>query len=106
VRIILNQINLATYLVEFQHVKIMKKIKTILLTFFLALVNVSTVLAGNPPPPQQASAQKSANTLDADDDPPTHPNLPIDQDLIYLAIGGLILGATVIYKNKIKKASM
>lgn len=105
-RIILKQINLATYLVEFQHVKIMKKIKTIFLTFFLALVNVSTVLAGNPPPPQQS--QKSANTLDAnaDDDPPTHPNLPIDQDLVYLVIGGLILGASVIYKNKIKKASM
>lgn len=91
-RIILKQINLATYLVEFQHVKIMKKIKTIFLTFFLALVNVSTVFADDPGTPGN--------------NPPTHPNLPIDQDLVYLIVAGLILGASVIYRNKIKKASM
>lgn len=91
-RIILKQINLATYLVEFQHVKIMKKIKTIFLTFFLALVNVSHVFADPPGTPGNL--------------PPTHPNLPIDQGLVYLSIAGLILGASVIYRNKIKKASM
>lgn len=70
----------------------MKKIKTILLTFFLALVNVSYVFADDPGTPGNRA--------------PGDPGAPIDQGIVYLIIGGLILGASVIYRNKIKKASV
>jgi len=76
-------------------------------------MSVSVFYAKTPPSPNNVSAQKSASangtitTLADEDDPGTLPeDIPINQNLIYLIIGGVVLGTTVIYRNKIKKASM
>ena len=80
-------------------------------------MSVSVFYAKTPPSPDNVSAQKSAsangtNTILADDDGDgidddiDQEPLPINQNLIYLIIGGVVLGTTVIYRNKIKKASM
>lgn len=68
-------------------------------------MNVPNVLADNeppPPPPAAAKGAASSATLAA----PPGPGLPINQDLPYLIAAGLLLGTAVIYRNKIKKASI
>ncbi|GAA3759028.1 hypothetical protein [Flavobacterium ginsengiterrae] len=70
----------------------MKIIRIIFLVFFLVL-NVSNVLAEDPPCPGGC-------------DPETPLEGPINEDLPYLIVAGLILGSAVIYRNKIKKASI
>ena len=66
------------------------------------------MLAGPTPPSPTA---KTAGTMSLEDDdgpggPGGGPKFPIDQNIIFLVIGGLALGATVIYKSQIKKASI
>lgn len=68
----------------------MKVIKTVFFTFFLILINVYSVLA----------------TPEPDPGPPEPPGGPIDSYLLVLIIAALVLGMVVIYKNKIKKASV
>ncbi|MNF96629.1 hypothetical protein D3C87_1802360 [compost metagenome] len=72
----------------------MKVIKTVYFTFFLTLINVCSVFADPP-------------ALDDPTDPPLEPpGGPIDSYLLILIIAALMLGMVVIYKNKIKKASV
>jgi hypothetical protein len=73
----------------------MKIVKTVYFTVFLIFINIYTVLADNPP------------AFDDPTDPPLEPpGGPIDSYLLVLMIAALILGSVVIYKNKIKKASV
>lgn len=78
-----------------QHVKIMKEIKTAFFAICLVLLNVSVVMA------QQDEELPLPGTPSG---PPG--DAPIDTYILYLIMIGVILGMTVIYKNKIKKASM
>lgn len=69
----------------------MKINRIVFLVFFLVL-NVSSIMAQVPPVPGG---------------PPDTPlEGPINEDIPYLIVAGLILGAAVIYRNKIKKASV
>ncbi|WP_343615383.1 hypothetical protein [Flavobacterium sp.] len=70
----------------------MKIIRIVFSAFFLILLNTSSVLAQVPPTPGGPGI------------PP--PGLPINEDLPYLIVAGLILGFTIIYRNKTKKASI
>ena len=84
----------------------MKINKTIFFAFFLVVVNISAVFAEDnplPQPPEQASktARGGGST-----NRQQLPGMPIDQDLIYLVVAGLALGIVMIYKDKIKKASV
>jgi hypothetical protein len=93
----------------------MKNLKAPFLVIAL-LLNVLLMSAGpaHPPVPETSgSTAKSANAMAvADCDDPTLPscnpeaNMPIDQHVVFLVIGGLVLGTTVIYRNQIKKASI
>ncbi|MEN2402101.1 hypothetical protein GKZ90_0020090 [Flavobacterium sp. MC2016-06] len=82
----------------------MKLIKTFSLAFVLTLINVTAVLA-DPTPPSPTAKGAGVNALNDDPSDGGEP-VPIDQNIIFLMIGGLILGTTVLYKNKIKKASV
>jgi hypothetical protein len=88
-----------------QHVKIMKRIRIVFLLFFVVLVSISSVKAEvHPPSPQNA---RSANMLgDEDGPPPPDFEMPIDTNIVFLLVAGLVLGTTVVYRHKIKKASM
>jgi len=86
-----------------QHVKIMKRIRIVFLLFFVVLVSISSVRAEvHPPSPVNATSASEGDDIPV----PDFPNAPIDQDIIFLVGAGLVLGATVVYKNKIKKASI
>lgn len=91
-----------------QHVKIMKGIRIVFLLFFVVLVSISSVKAEvHPPSPQNARAANMLGDGDEGPPPPDFPNdAPIDKNIALLLIAGLVLGSTVVYKNKIKKASM
>jgi len=72
----------------------------------------------NPPPPTLTARTAGVGDMDPEvdgdgdgDDEGTVPvivpgEFPIDNNIIILVIGGLTLGATVIYKNHTKKASV
>lgn len=75
-----------------QHVKIMKTIKTVFFTVCLTLISGLSALAQSIPPPP--------------DDPNDPDIVPIDDHLVFLAIVAVVLGITIIYRNKIKKASV
>ncbi|SFD38103.1 hypothetical protein [Flavobacterium phragmitis] len=93
----------------------MKNLKAPFLAFALILFNISIVSAGAASPPPPTKEGITARTANADDDGegpldddgglPGQPILPIDQNIMILLIGGLALGATVIYRNQTKKAS-
>lgn len=93
----------------------MKNLKAPFLVIAL-LLNILLMSAGpaHPPVPESpGSTAKSANAMAvADCDDPSLPgcnpnaNMPIDQHVVFLLLGGLALGATVIYKSQIKKASI
>lgn len=78
-----------------QHVKIMRVIKTAFFVICLVLLNVSVVMAqgGGAPVPGG---------------PPATPNdeLPINDHMAPLLVLTIVFGITVLYKNKIKKASI
>ncbi|KFF04863.1 hypothetical protein [Flavobacterium reichenbachii] len=80
----------------------MKIIKTLFLVFVLILLNASNAAAADMPTPETNAS--------ADDDcpacPPDQNQVPINQNITLLLIGGLVLGAFVVYNNKIKKASV
>jgi hypothetical protein len=77
----------------------MKMISKIAIVFLLGIVNVFAASA----PPTPASTAKSAAALGPD----PQPDLPIDSNLLLLAIAALLLGIYVIYKHKLnKKASV
>jgi hypothetical protein len=70
------------------------KIKTILLAFFLTLISVSRTIAQPSEPCPSGNCDEQL------------PGAPIDQNIIYLLIGAVVLGFVIINKNKIKKASV
>jgi hypothetical protein len=91
-----------------QHVKIMKRIRIVFLLFFVVLVSISSVRA-EIHPPSPVNATNASLYEDCDGCPPPTPDPvpgPIDENIVLLLIAGLVLGATVVYKNKIKKASI
>lgn len=69
----------------------MKIKRIVFLVFFL--VSVSSIMAAPAPPGPPGPP-----------DPPLEG--PINEDIPYLIVAGLILGTAVIYRNKIKKASV
>ena len=71
----------------------MKINKTIFFAFFWTLISVSNVMATPEPCP-------SGNC------PPNRPDMPIDQNIVYLMVAALVLGFVMIYKGIIKKASV
>lgn len=81
----------------------MRKLKAPFLAVTIILFNVSVVLAAPEPPEPTASTAKSAACEFCEGG--TVP-VPIDQNIVFLAISGLVLGTAVIYKNRIKKASI
>ncbi|WP_095928355.1 hypothetical protein [Flavobacterium sp. ACN2] len=93
----------------------MKNLKAPFLVIALFL-NVLLMTAGpaHPPVPETSgSTAKSANAMSATAcDEPGSPScndqaeMPINQHAVFLLLGGLALGATVIYRNQIKKASI
>lgn len=76
-----------------QHVKIMKIIKTVFFTICLIVFNVCSVVAqgGTLPPPNDS------------EDPDI---VPIDGHIVLMLILAIVLGGIMIYRHKIKKASM
>lgn len=84
----------------------MKIIRTIFLATVLLLVNFSYAGPSDMPRPTAKGAETTGTAETNDDGTPVVKGSPIDQDLVFLMIAGLTLGAVFIYRNKIKKASM
>jgi len=95
----------------------MKNLKAPFLVIALLLLNVSVLFANdNPlPVPTQKVQTQDVNPGDADPEDSEEPDcggapcpvdFPIDQNVNFLLIGGLALGAIAIYKNQTKKASI
>lgn len=76
--------------------RIMKRLKTAFFVFFLILLNFSSVLMYGAPKPGQPRGPM---------DPPNE-ELPIDDHIVFLVIFAIVLGIIIIYRNKIKKASI
>lgn len=76
-----------------QRVKIMKRLKTVFFVFFLCLISLTNVIAqgSGPNPPIQI---------------PPDEELPIDNHIVFLVVLAVVLGITIIYRNRIKKASI
>ncbi|HJY13916.1 MAG TPA: hypothetical protein VJ304_14075 [Flavobacterium sp.] len=72
----------------------MKINKTIFFAFFSTLLCVFDVVAQTTPGEPCVGC------------PPNRPDMPIDQNIVYLMGAALVLGVVMIYKNKIKKASV
>ncbi|AWK03286.1 hypothetical protein HYN56_03235 [Flavobacterium crocinum] len=97
----------------------MKNLKAPFLAFVVILLNISVASATpTPPPPGKFTARSASvqsvegteNENDDEGDPEGEgqegwPDMPIDQNITILLIGGLALGAAVIYRNQTKKAS-
>ena len=75
----------------------MKINKTIFFAFFSTLLCVFDVLA------QTTPGEPCPNPGDC---PPNKPDMSIDQNVVYLMSAALVLGFIMIYKYKIKKASV
>lgn len=71
----------------------MKKLQAPFLIIVFVLLNVSVAFAQGGGPPSPGG-------------PPVTPGTPINENIIFLMIAGAVLGITVLYKNKIKKASV
>jgi hypothetical protein len=85
----------------------MKIIKTVFFVCALLLMNTNGVVANNPPvqlpnPTAKSSGGAIANAAPGEEPP----GGPIDENLLFLTISALLLGSVVIYKNKLKKASV
>ncbi|WP_281866820.1 hypothetical protein [Flavobacterium sp. GSB-24] len=93
----------------FDSLNFMKNLKAPFLAVALILLNVSFMLAG-PTPPSPTAKTAGTMSLEDDDGPggpgSGGPDFPIDQNTVFLLVSGLALGATIIYKNQIKKASI
>lgn len=74
----------------------MRIVRTVCLAFFLIVSNPFYVLAEEMPPPPRARDTK----------PPPPTKVPINEGISFLIASGLILGITIIYRNKTKKASI
>lgn len=72
----------------------MKKLQAPFLLIALVLLNVSVAFAQTDPPDPDSPGV------------PVNPGLPINENIVFLMIAGVALGITVLYKNKIKKASV
>ena len=96
----------------------MKNLKAPFLVIALLLLNFSFAESHQMPVPYGAKTM-DANGMDAEENvgmepnencppgTPCNPNdFPIDQNITFLLVGGLVLGAAVVYKNQIKKASI
>lgn len=94
----------------------MKNLKAPFLVIAL-LLNVLLLTAGSEHPPKPMLGTAKINTTAGVDDEgecedivvdcDNHAaDIPIDQNIVFLVIGGLALGFTVIYRNNIKKASI
>ncbi|MBZ4037295.1 hypothetical protein K6T82_21220 [Flavobacterium sp. 17A] len=85
----------------------MRKLKAPFLAVIIMLFNVTIALA-TPTPPKPTAKGMGTMNVDEDCEPICQggDQVPIDDHIMLLAICGLALGATVIYKNKIKKASV
>ena len=83
----------------------MKVTKTIFVAFCLALFSVNIAMAEEHelPEPDAAASTSAARSAAK---PPNPPGVPIDNNLLILTMGALVLGTVVIYKNEIKKASV
>lgn len=101
----------------FLQLEFMKNLRAPILSVILMLFSVSLSWAeNNPPPPTLTVRTAGVGDMDPEvdgdgDDEGTVPvivpgEFPIDNNIIILVIGGLTLGATVIYKNHSKKASV
>lgn len=90
----------------------MKNLKApfLVIALFLNVLLVSAETSSHPPAPVTAESSAAKTMAAAADCPPIQPDcddaFPIDQNIIYLVVGGLVLGLTVVYKNPIKKASI
>jgi len=81
-----------------QYVKIMKGIKAVFFTICLVVFNFSSVLAEvRPPAPMAIPAGGPAG-------PPG--DAPIDSHIVLLVIIAIVFGITIVYRDKIKKASI
>lgn len=77
-----------------QRVEIMKRLKTVFFVFVLILINFTSVVAqGSGPSPPII-------------DKPPDEELPIDNHIMFLVVLAVVLGIIIIYRNRIKKASM
>lgn len=84
----------------------MKNLKAPFLVIALLLLNFSLTAAEPMPKPGNAS---NAVEMDEEDPEPClgcPPDFPIDQNISFLLVGGIALGAIAIYKNQTKKASI
>ncbi|MBF4465971.1 hypothetical protein [Flavobacterium sp. LC2016-12] len=83
----------------------MKINKAIFFAFFLIVINISSVFAEDPhpPSPDQSKTAKGGGAINRGIGVP---GSPIDQSLVYLVVAGLALGIGMIYKDKVKKASL
>jgi hypothetical protein len=86
----------------FNKLEFMKVSKSLLLVFFLILINVSNIKAETvPPSPQMAKSSAAAAG------PISPPGAPIDQHLLILIASALIFGTCTIYTyNSKRKASV
>ena len=85
---------------------LMKINKAIFFAFFLVVISFSSVFAeSNPlPQPPQSSQAKNGDVTTQNSEP--FPEMPIDQNIVYLMGAALVLGFVMIYKGIIKKASV
>ncbi|WP_281231621.1 hypothetical protein [Flavobacterium gelatinilyticum] len=83
----------------------MKIIRIFFLAVFLIVSNVVLADSHQLPPPDQSNGTMGTAGVDEDGIPPIA-DVPINEDLPYLILSGLILGTVIIYRNKLKKASV
>jgi hypothetical protein len=89
----------------------MKNLKApfLVIALFLNVLLVSAETSSHPPAPGASAARTMTTTAEGECEP-IFPDcddaFPINQNIIFLVVGGLVLGLTVIYKNQIKKASI
>ncbi|MDQ6528944.1 hypothetical protein [Flavobacterium sp. LHD-85] len=89
----------------------MKNLKApfLVIALFLNILLVSAETSSHPPTPVTADSSTAKTMADGDCDPifpECEDAFPINQNIIFLVVGGLALGLAVIYKNQIKKASV
>ncbi|WDF63167.1 hypothetical protein [Flavobacterium sp. KACC 22763] len=84
----------------------MKNLKAPFLVIALLLLNVSLVKAEGKDMPVPGDANKTNAQASAQACPSCPEGFPINQNIGFLLVAGLALGAVAIYKNKIKKASI